>query len=78
MFSSSSCSPVDLMDTPCPTPAPSPCPTENPQDPQIYSIQLEDVDGPSTSTAVTSTAVQTSVKGKFTKLKDFNFMIRDK
>ncbi|XP_018542924.2 uncharacterized protein LOC108890532 isoform X1 [Lates calcarifer] len=53
---------TDLMDTPHPTPAPSPCPTENPQDPQIYSIQLEDVDGPSTSTAVTSTAVQTSVK----------------
>uniref|UniRef100_A0A4W6BJ33 C2H2-type domain-containing protein n=1 Tax=Lates calcarifer TaxID=8187 RepID=A0A4W6BJ33_LATCA len=61
---------TDLMDTPHPTPAPSPCPTENPQDPQIYSIQLEDVDGPSTSTAVTSTAVQTSVKDETQWLPD--------
>ncbi|XP_044041419.1 uncharacterized protein LOC122870995 isoform X2 [Siniperca chuatsi] len=46
---------------PCPTPGPTPCPTEKPQYPGFYSIQLEDVDGPSTST-YSSTAVQTSVK----------------
>uniref|UniRef100_A0A3B5AVU8 Uncharacterized protein n=1 Tax=Stegastes partitus TaxID=144197 RepID=A0A3B5AVU8_9TELE len=43
-------------------PGPTPHPMENPQVPDFYSVQPEDCDGPSTSTAVTSTAVQTSVK----------------
>nr|XP_020455284.1 uncharacterized protein LOC109959892 isoform X2 [Monopterus albus] len=40
----------------------TPYPIGNPQDPDFYCVQLEDVDGPSTSTSVTSTAVQTSSK----------------
>ncbi|XP_044041421.1 uncharacterized protein LOC122870995 isoform X4 [Siniperca chuatsi] len=54
---------------PCPTPGPTPCPTEKPQYPGFYSIQLEDVDGPSTST-YSSTAVQTSVKDETQWLPD--------
>ncbi|XP_067347325.1 uncharacterized protein [Channa argus] len=41
--------------------SPAGYPLQNPQDPHFYSIQLEDIDGP-TATTVTSTAVQTSVK----------------
>ncbi|KAK2858943.1 hypothetical protein Q5P01_003563 [Channa striata] len=42
--------------------SPSLSPPQNPPHPDFYSIHLEDIDGPSTSTTVTSTAVQTSVK----------------
>ncbi|XP_037616689.1 uncharacterized protein LOC119482862 isoform X2 [Sebastes umbrosus] len=55
-------SPVSYNSTfiPCSPPTlTSPSPTE---DPGFYSIQLEDVDGPSTSTTMSFTAVQTSVK----------------
>ncbi|XP_051803444.1 uncharacterized protein LOC110967438 isoform X5 [Acanthochromis polyacanthus] len=43
-------------------PGPTPGPMENPQVPDFYSVQLEDCDGPSRSSAVTSTEVQTLVK----------------
>uniref|UniRef100_UPI0037E99BF1 zinc finger and SCAN domain-containing protein 29-like n=1 Tax=Semicossyphus pulcher TaxID=241346 RepID=UPI0037E99BF1 len=46
----------------CPAPVLTPCHPGNPQDPDFYSIQLVDVDGPSTSTTVTSDAMQTSIK----------------
>uniref|UniRef100_A0A3Q4G547 Myb/SANT-like DNA-binding domain-containing protein n=1 Tax=Neolamprologus brichardi TaxID=32507 RepID=A0A3Q4G547_NEOBR len=45
-------------------PRPEACPAGTPQVSSFYSVQLHEFDGPSTSNPVTSTAVQTSNKGK--------------
>ncbi|XP_039647549.1 uncharacterized protein LOC120553322 isoform X3 [Perca fluviatilis] len=49
---------------PCPPPAQTPCPTEDSQDPDSYSMQVEDVGIPCNSTTVTLSALEMSDKDK--------------
>ncbi|XP_032360897.1 uncharacterized protein LOC116672973 isoform X2 [Etheostoma spectabile] len=49
---------------PCPPPAQTPCPTQDSQDPDFYSIKVEDIGIPYKSTTVTLSALEMSGKDR--------------